>query len=388
MIWLAIAGADGVLQTIDAPNPAEWSSAAAAWAALLLAIGAIGFQAWSRWADGGRIRVRMTPGYWVPNSLVAQRNTGEWPMAIEDDDTGIFSELRVGEGFELALISVDNIGRIPLTITELGLTWQVVVNGKSALRHVSPRVLDLSKFDHPEYSGSGELRIEPYCRKLFALDYWSTLEPGRAEARGVREIRASATVMGRRPTRSSKKLAWRIPDMAVSSLSKDKVAPIRHFAVRGLIRAGVGYDPWLPSFVGYLARLIEAEVVARGAWPTDYGEQVNLVEQGISRELGSRMDQEARFAWLLNATMMAAEEIQANIDAIDWDDIGTPSLVEQARQPAPETGRKRRQREALERRSQDVVSLRTTAEEQANETGLHCLTTPRRWLRKQGRCRG
>jgi hypothetical protein len=224
---------------------------------------------------------------------------------------------------EMAEIVVENKGRHPITVYQIGFRWK----GKRPkwykrrpTHHTVPRVFKLDGFGDRVYLDVRELRLEPADRMSMLFDYWSILEVDRESPRHRRRIRASAQVAGRaRPTLSSRRRQWVIPDSAVSGVAGITRLTVRGLAARAILRATNSSDAHVMS-PGYLARLLESHI--NGTWPDDYAQRHELLRtffEGKNKVFvgGGEHSLETQFA----IEMSLERELTARRDQIDWTDI-------------------------------------------------------------------
>ncbi len=195
-----------------------------------------------------------------------------------------------------------------------------------------PRYFKIESSGERRYIDEDEVRLEPYDRVSYLLDYWALLEPDRKSFGGVRTVRASAQVAGRRfPTRSSRGRQWVIPDGAVSAFLGTTKLTVRGVVTSAVIRA-TGRDRDKMAFVSYFSRMLESYL--GGRLPADFVARHVLFEQFEE----SHKDQfwaPEYVATRLNVMTLVESELVRNRDLIDWTDIAAPGLAKaRVKEPA------------------------------------------------------
>lgn len=185
----------------------------AAWAfglsilSFLIALGALGWQVTKHFLDGGRVRVYLNTTILQPEFMIATNHSGKFALKADSTSRGVTH----GEALELAQLVVENPGRTAVTIYSPGLQF----SGHGKKNHtVVPRMFDTGDSFGPDRAITDTVvRLDPYARVTFLLDYWSSV-PGllKESPKGRVEIRGHVSVAGRtsRPQRSSYRKRWRI----------------------------------------------------------------------------------------------------------------------------------------------------------------------------------
>lgn len=188
-------------------------------AGFLVALFTLGWQIYKHILDGGRVRVYLNAATWEPGIKLTTNNTGKWEMSV-----GAFGKI-ARENIELAQLVVENPGRAATTIHSPGLS--IVVKGEPE-RHIVPRMFKLDDYGSNTAMAETVVRIDPYDRVTFLLDYWSVITdhltiPQAAEVK----VRGSVLVAGhKRPRRSSRRRAWKIPSDAWTAYRDlDSISP-------------------------------------------------------------------------------------------------------------------------------------------------------------------
>ncbi|TJZ55882.1 hypothetical protein FCH28_11395 [Streptomyces piniterrae] len=154
--------------------------------------------------DGGRARVYLNAAIWEPGVKLLVNRTGKWETHTRD------FEHASPENIEVAQLVVENPGRTPITVYNPAL----IISGSGRRNHaISPRMFKASLFGHETPATETLVRIDPYDRVTFLLDYWSVLPALLEGARKSKiRLRGGVCVAGRkRPRKSSRYLAWIIP---------------------------------------------------------------------------------------------------------------------------------------------------------------------------------
>ncbi|MER7758652.1 hypothetical protein [Streptomyces sp. NPDC097619] len=185
-----------------------------------VAVTTLGWQVVKHVLDGGRVRVQLNAAV-LSESAMAVNDTGKWGIAYPPFDGGAPSA-----HLEVAHLVVENPGRYGVTVHGPAL----VVSGARAGRYaICPALFGFTGDE--TVSTQSLVRLEPYSRVTFLLDYWDVVESVRerrdgsgdteetAAGGGVR-LRGMVRVAGRRkPRKSSRWRAWRIPNDAWTSRS-------------------------------------------------------------------------------------------------------------------------------------------------------------------------
>ncbi|MFD3777974.1 hypothetical protein [Streptomyces sp. NPDC058612] len=169
--------------------------------------------------DGGRVRVRLNVGILQPRAQLSVNQNGRFVM----QDPGRTGLLR--RNIEVAQLVVENPGRSAVTIH--GPTLDIRGVSKKPYS-VSPRRFPWDGDGHDDAEMKSSVRLDPYSRAVFLLDFWSVIPDLHGQAAGdAIYLRGMVHVGGRRrPRKSSRRRSWKIPVGAwtVSSAS-DKIDP-------------------------------------------------------------------------------------------------------------------------------------------------------------------
>ncbi len=144
---------------------------------------------------------------WEPNARLTTNNTGKWKMKA-----GEFGRVSK-ENIELAQLVVENPGRTAITVHRPSLA--ISTRGKKGY-FVTPRMFKLENYGSDTATAETVVRIDPYDRVTFLLDYWSVIHSKLDNSQNKRiNVRGSVLVAGRKhPRRSPRRLTWKIPKEA------------------------------------------------------------------------------------------------------------------------------------------------------------------------------
>lgn len=188
-------------------------------AGFLVALFTLGWQISKHMLDGGRVRVYLNAATWEPDIKLTTNNTGKWEMTV-----GTFGRV-ARENIELAQLVVENPGRTAITIHRPGLS--VAIKSETE-RHIVPRMFKLDDYGSDTATAETVVRIDPYDRVTFLLDYWGVIPDHLSipQAADVK-VRGSVLVAGhKRPRRSPRSRAWKIPaDAWTAYRDLDSISP-------------------------------------------------------------------------------------------------------------------------------------------------------------------
>ncbi|MFF8292591.1 hypothetical protein ACF068_25620 [Streptomyces sp. NPDC016309] len=172
-----------------------------------VALGALGWQMAKHRLDGGRPKVYLNSAIWEPGQKLIVNRSGKWELK-----NGNLGHIGL-ENIELAQLVVENPGRTAITIYTPGIA---VVGTKNRDYTISPRLFPLEGYGADNASSENSLRLEPYDRVTFLLDYWAIVPRLLREANNGRvTLRGCISVAGRsRLQKSPKRLAWKVTDTA------------------------------------------------------------------------------------------------------------------------------------------------------------------------------
>lgn len=171
------------------------------------ALSALGWQVMKHFLDGGRVKVYLNTAIWEPGVLLATNHSGR--MLLKNNHSA--SSVTRGRALELAQLVVENPGRSPVTIYSPGLSF----SRHGIKKHsVVPRMFGTgTSFGPDEAVEDTVVRLEPYARVTFLLDYWGVMPDVLKDARGGSVVvRGYVGVAGRtnRPQTSNWRRRWRI----------------------------------------------------------------------------------------------------------------------------------------------------------------------------------
>jgi hypothetical protein len=212
--------------------------------------------------QGARLKVQLAFGYYT-DSDVTITSTGP-SIALRGLTTPGQGGLLVG--VEYGLVRVTNIGRTAVSVENISFDF-----GRERWFTRDRIVFTPPEFHHPRTKNpdlSGAQRVEPGANVTAAYILWPTLAKFRhpGDTRDL-IVRATATPVGRKPTRSSRRSAWRLPTGAQSWFSDLTLPPpdIRVYRVLwGARRAALHRDIMTRLNDGASADGIEAVLDAQG----------------------------------------------------------------------------------------------------------------------------
>ncbi|MUL41513.1 hypothetical protein FZ103_10050 [Streptomonospora sp. PA3] len=172
-----------------------------------VALVALGWQITKHFLDGGRVNVYLNTAVWEPEFKLVTNHSGR--HQLQDDASA--RSVTHGRALELAQLVVENPGRVPVTIYSPGLSF----SGHGKKKHsVVPRMLATGDSFGPNNAVTDTVvRLDPYDRVTFLLDYWSVTPSLLKDApTGRVVVRGYVGVAGRtsRPQKSSWRRRWRI----------------------------------------------------------------------------------------------------------------------------------------------------------------------------------
>lgn len=317
----------------------------AAWIALGLSVLGLLVTLLVRYLDGPRARVRLRAVlYNVGVGETVTYTSGAWPIPGSRRARSLGMPDR-GDVIELAEIVVENVGRHPMTIYDVGLSWRGNRRsrwGRRFLRHSAPTPLVPQREDEGKYSAGDRFRVEPADMVTLLVDYWSIVRSSRPNRRGRIKLRASVSIAGRpRAKRSRRKLAWTISDAAQTAVDALTAVPLRAVIAATTARVILHGSGERLGNIGYFARDLEGRIA--GQWPTEWEDQKAAVEAVMDDENTMHFIPYDH-APMLKTTILFAliSDIEAHKGVIDWNDIRTPLMQQQTllnveNHPAPES---------------------------------------------------
>lgn len=208
-------------------------------AGFLISVFAVGWQVAKHLLDGGRVKVQLNAASWEPGFMLLVERSGRWSLNANGQNIG-------PDRIEVAQLVVENPGRTPVTIYSPG----IAIDGDGTKHHqISPRMFELPDMGSDSAVRKTVLRIEPYDRVTFLLDYWSVI-PGLKENSGKRgfTLRGVVAVAGKlKPRKSPRRRAWQIgPDAWTSYRNMDEISP-RTVMFRPLYVSAHVDEPYRPG---------------------------------------------------------------------------------------------------------------------------------------------
>ncbi|TFC83325.1 hypothetical protein E3T23_02860 [Cryobacterium cheniae] len=254
----------------------------------------------------------ITSGIWpIPSKKFTERRPAPDPAAV----------------MELAEIIVENKGRSPVTVLEIGFEWKGERRGafrRRVVHHATPRIFSLRNYGDRKYIEKSEVRLEPYDGVSMLFDLWTLFEPGRVSPGHVRKLRASVRVSGKSwKSRSSRRKQWKIPDSAVSSIANRSRLTVRGIVTRSVMRI-TGADVTVVSNPGYIGRLVEQHL--GGRWPTEFEKSHELLRSYFetSSEIKAMVHDTETLSLRFNIEYAIQRDLDTHRDLIDWSDIAMP----------------------------------------------------------------
>lgn len=134
-----------------------------------IALVALGWQVVKHFLDGGRVRVYLNAAAWEPEHMLATNRSGRQLLNAESPGKGVTH----GRALELAQLVVENPGKIPVTVYSPGLS----ITGHEKRNYtLVPRLFATERSFGPDQAVTDTVvRLEPYARVTFLLDYWSVI---------------------------------------------------------------------------------------------------------------------------------------------------------------------------------------------------------------------
>lgn len=172
----------------------------------LMAIASLGWQIVKHFLDGGRVSIYLNAAVLEPDYMLATVDNGKFEIR---NDEAVEAVLK-GRALELAQVVVENRGKVAVTVHTPSLSF----SGHGKRRHtVTPRMFATESFGAKRAVVEDVVRLEPYGRVTFLMDYWGIMPSILEDApKGWVDVRGCVQVAGRmrRPQRSSRRLRWRI----------------------------------------------------------------------------------------------------------------------------------------------------------------------------------
>lgn len=203
------------------PSPELFGASMATWALVVsllsfgIALVALGWQVTKHFLDGGRVKVYLNAAVLEPEFMLATNRSGRF--VLQNDNAA--RSVTHGRALELAQLVVENPGRVPVTVYSPGLS----ISGHGKKKHsLVPRMFETEASFGPDRAVTDTVvRLEPYGRVTFLLDYWSVMPSLLKEAPRERVfVRGFVGVAGRtkRPQKSSWRRRWQIGEGAYTAI--------------------------------------------------------------------------------------------------------------------------------------------------------------------------
>jgi hypothetical protein len=180
--------------------------------------------------------------------------------------SGDYLQTERPESLEVAQLVVENPGRTAITVYSPGLS----IRGGGKRRHsITPRMFELLDMASDTATTKTVVRIEPYDRVTFLLDYWS-LVPSLREEGGNRtiELRGEVRVAGAYfAKKSPRRKTWKIKPTAWTAYADDgQIAP-RTVLWRELYVDSLGLAIDIPQQKGQVGFVLESAMRRFGTRP-------------------------------------------------------------------------------------------------------------------------
>ncbi|GAA4995280.1 hypothetical protein GCM10023205_80430 [Yinghuangia aomiensis] len=165
----------------------------------VIATCALAWQVSKHMLDGGRVRVSLNAAAWELGHSFRVNRSGIWELSGELGNTSM----------EVAQLVVENPGRAAVTVYSPSLAIYGTAKRKYA---VTPRTFQLEGYGIDDATTDMVVRIDPYHRVSFILDYWSVIPEELSESKGSGiVVRGAVSVAGKKGARkSSRRRAWKI----------------------------------------------------------------------------------------------------------------------------------------------------------------------------------
>lgn len=179
-------------------------------------------------------------------------------------------------GIEFALIRVTNVGRTPVSVESINLDigrYGLFRSGRYAVEPMQFR--DHLDDEWKPIDTREPLRIEPGANISVPVHIWPALTSDHVRGhRGNRPliVRGSATAVGRRPTLSARRNAWRVPKDAASRF-RDYMPPREAFVYRVL------WEECYTAWTGKAPLIWARDVLKRLADGADVEDLKNLLDE-------------------------------------------------------------------------------------------------------------
>ena len=261
-------------------------------AGLMLSIGSLCWQLLQFRLSGARIQVRLSPVVFTVHGHTMRGPDGGWENAPPSE---FAEELR--DGFiELAVITVVNMGRMPVSVSDItldhgGARWRPWKRNATAMQRIPI---------HDGKLGTGALRLEVRESADVYMDYLPVVKYLRTQPRPAKAIRGSATPAGRRrPKLSAFRKRWKLDaaDRTPAWLKPDQ----RTMAFQELFRVVYPRD---------LARLYGTWVAIGALQLASTSPRAEDIERALRSELGDE-------GWSMDI-FVAVRRIEELLNGIDF----------------------------------------------------------------------
>lgn len=288
--------------------------------------------------EGGRVIVTFRPALWDPETSVLKEDTRDG--RLHSPDSSALSEgFRTHRGVECAELTIDNAGRVGVTVLEVGISYHGgqrrggtgIGRWRRQRAHIVPRMFQAKNFNIP---GSAEpFRLEPYSRVVYLLDVHTVIDAARNSAprRPESVLRAAVTVAGQRAqARSSWRRRWRVPAEAASLVDYSSTVSAESAILLIIVRSFNRREPGITQ-PEYLSRLIAAGLWENRELSNDRSEQVEktLGDRDI-REILEEID-------LITMRFQLEELLRKDSEKLSWS--GAEKQVELIRAAAESRNR-------------------------------------------------
>lgn len=297
--------------------------------ALLLSIIGLMVTIFLRYLDGPRVRIAIKPvllniGY----GRTLTHNGGQWP--IPEATGGAKRKFpRFGEVVELAEIVIENVGRHPTTISEVGFKWLGERDHwwQKRLRHsIVPVPIRPPWVTDPRTYVSGDrFRIEPNDVVTVLVDYWGFVRSDQPSSKGLIELRGAVRVAGRRRMKQSpRKRRWRIKDTAVTSIGTAQKIPVRAVITGTIALSSLYSEEKELGDIWFFSRALESALEGQwtGEWDVDHEKLQQFKEESSMNFAFLDNDDFSQISLLIDVH----DAIDARKAFIDWEDIEQPHL--------------------------------------------------------------
>ena len=169
---------------------------------LVLSAASVLSQLWHFRRSGPRLKIRLIPAVLTHTGTLVRGPDDGWSAAPPERRFGARDELWV----DVAELRVENRGRLPVSVSDVGLSFEPRLNKLPWTITGKPIAV------HGGVEDGRSLRLEPGESRSVFVFVWPLLAWGLAEVEGdTLRVRASATAVGRpRPLRSATAAEWKV----------------------------------------------------------------------------------------------------------------------------------------------------------------------------------